>query len=207
MIKVLDLYAGIGGNRKNWTDVEVTAIELNTYIAEVYMEFFPEDLVYICDAHEYLLNHYKEYDFIWSSIPCKSHSELKRMGIIKGTSKPEYPDLKLYEEIIFLKEFSICPWVVENVKPYYDYLIEPNYRFGRHSIWCNFEIENFIPRQEKRITKTRIKQGRYGFNLTKFHIPSKEGKLKRQVLRNLLDPELGEHILNNVKEEIKLRNN
>lgn len=28
-MKVLNLYAGIGGNRKLWEDVEVTAVELN----------------------------------------------------------------------------------------------------------------------------------------------------------------------------------
>ena len=36
MIKVLNLYAGIGGNRKLWKDVEVTAVEINEEIAGVY---------------------------------------------------------------------------------------------------------------------------------------------------------------------------
>ena len=31
-MKVLNLYAGIGGNRKLWEDVEVTAVELNPKI-------------------------------------------------------------------------------------------------------------------------------------------------------------------------------
>ena len=38
MKKVLNLFAGIGGNRKHWKDVEVTAIEYNEEIANVYKE-------------------------------------------------------------------------------------------------------------------------------------------------------------------------
>ena len=37
-MKVLNLYAGIGGNRKLWTDVEVTAIENNESIAAIYQD-------------------------------------------------------------------------------------------------------------------------------------------------------------------------
>lgn len=36
MIKVLNLYAGIGGNRKLWKDVEVTAVEKNPQVADIY---------------------------------------------------------------------------------------------------------------------------------------------------------------------------
>jgi len=41
MKKVLNLYAGIGGNRKHWVDVEVTAIEYNQEIADVYKQLHP----------------------------------------------------------------------------------------------------------------------------------------------------------------------
>ena len=112
-MKVLNLYAGIGGNRKLWTDVEVTAVENNQDIATIYKEFFPDDTVITDDAHKYMLEHYKEYDFIWSSPPCQSHSVcnyfLKGQGIIR------FPDMKLYEEIIFLGLHSKQKWVVENV--------------------------------------------------------------------------------------------
>ena len=33
-MKILNLYAGIGGNRKLWKDVQVTAVELNSEIAK-----------------------------------------------------------------------------------------------------------------------------------------------------------------------------
>lgn len=50
-MKILNLYAGIGGNRKLWTDCEVTAVEYNEEIAGIYKEFFPRDTVVIGDAH------------------------------------------------------------------------------------------------------------------------------------------------------------
>jgi DNA (cytosine-5)-methyltransferase 1 len=47
--------------------------------------------------------------------------------------------MTLYEEILFLKYNSICPYVVENVKPYYKPLIEAQ-ELQRHLLWTNFEI-------------------------------------------------------------------
>lgn len=103
MIKVLNLYAGIGGNRKLWTDVDVTAVELNPEIAKIYQDFFPNDKVIVGDAHEYLLNHFAEYDFIWSSPVCISHSKIRRASCMsdRGQHKPIFPDMSLYQEIIF----------------------------------------------------------------------------------------------------------
>ena len=74
-MKILNLYAGIGGNRKLWgvKDHDVTAVEDNEFIAQAYGTFFPLDRLLIQDAHKYLLDHYKEFDFIWSSPPCQSH--------------------------------------------------------------------------------------------------------------------------------------
>ena len=67
--KVLNLYAGIGGNRKLWEDVEVTAVEYDEKIADIYKDFFPNDTVIVSDAHDYLKKHYSEFDFIWASPP------------------------------------------------------------------------------------------------------------------------------------------
>ena len=88
-IKVLNLYAGIGGNRKLWKGVEVTAIEINPEIAKIYQDFFPNDKVIITDAHQYLLEHYKEFDFIWSSPPCQTHSSFRKNICVefRGTMK------------------------------------------------------------------------------------------------------------------------
>ena len=183
-MKVLNLYAGIGGNRKLWKDVEVTAIENNKDIAKIYQDFFPNDKVIVKDAHKYLLEHYKEFDFIWSSPPCPTHSDMKRMNVDMGNSKPVYPDMKLYEEIIFLKQFSKCKWVVENVKSYYKPLRKPQIS-GRHYFWANFNITNkrietFNIRANKREYKKK-----YGFNID-----------KRKLLRNCVHPKLSIHIFN-----------
>lgn len=136
-MRVLNSYAGLGGNRKKWKGVNVTAVEHDEKIAKVYQEQHPEDKVIIGDAHQYLLDHFEEFDFIWSSPPCQSHSRMIRSG---RNRKPRYPDLRLYEEILFLKNNFNGPWIVENVKPYYDPLI-PAKAVGRHLFWSNFDFE------------------------------------------------------------------
>ena len=126
-MEILNLYAGIGGNRKLWGDEhEITAVEINPEIAKIYQDFFPNDKVIITDAHQYLLEHFKEFDFIWSSPPCPSHSDIRRCGTHRGQNKAVYPNMQLYEEIILLKHFALIEtkWIVENVKPYYNLLIE-----------------------------------------------------------------------------------
>ena len=144
-MKVLNLYAGIGGNRKLWgDDIEVTAIEFNENIAKIYNELFPNDIVIVTDAHKYLEEHYKEYDFIWSSPPCPSHSCIRKIGCNPKKNglpshKPIYPDMKLYEEIIFLQGYvhdEKTKWVIENVMPYYEPLIEAK-KLDRHLFWSN----------------------------------------------------------------------
>ena len=58
-MKILNLYSGIGGNRKLWGDQhEITAVEYNEEIATVYKDYFPNDKVIIGDAHEFLLKNY-----------------------------------------------------------------------------------------------------------------------------------------------------
>ena len=99
-MKILNLYAGIGGNRKLWEGHEITAVEIDEKIAAIYHDFFPEDKILITDAHQFLLDHYQEYDFIWSSPPCPTHSRIRNeAGVGRGRNKPIYPDMKLYEVI------------------------------------------------------------------------------------------------------------
>ena len=74
-MKILNLYAGIGGNRQHWgQEHEITAVEINPKIADDYKLTYPSDNVIIADAHEYLLANHKNFDFIWSSPPCQTHS-------------------------------------------------------------------------------------------------------------------------------------
>ena len=138
--KVLNLYAGIGGNRKLWDNVEVTAIELEPKIASAYRELHPYDEVIEADAHEFLLQNYDKFDFIWSSPPCPTHSKMMKATRHKLR---KYPDMSLYQEVIFLKHFCKNNWVVENVKPYYEPLIDPSKSLGRHLFWSNFHISDY----------------------------------------------------------------
>ena len=139
-MKILNLYAGIGGNRKQWGEEhEVTAIEINPSIASIYQDFFPNDKVIVCDAHKYLLEHFDEFDFIWSSPPCQTHSKMRLAQKNHKSWTKEYPNMDLYQEIIFLKHYFKGKWVVENVNGYYIPLIKPQV-IGRHYYWSNFNI-------------------------------------------------------------------
>jgi DNA (cytosine-5)-methyltransferase 1 len=195
--KVLNLYAGIGGNRKLWggaNEVDVTAIELNPEIAKIYQDFFPDDKVIVADAHQYLLDHYNEYEFVWSSPICKTHSNTNRFLNAQGVIR--YPDMNLYQEIILLKEFFKGKYVVENVIPYYEPLI-PGQISGRHMFWCNFIISDIGKDKTITITNSRASTRR-----------TKQEHLKAlqeyhgikcdniEYLSNCVNPELGLHIFN-----------
>jgi len=205
--KILNLYCGIGGNRKLWTpkgdNHEVTAVELNPEIAKIYQDFFPNDNVIVADAHQYLLEHYTEFDFIWSSPPCQSHSVCNYF--LKGQGIVRFPDMKLYEEIIFLHMHCKCKYIVENVKSYYKPLIEPK-KCGRHYFWANFNIKDIkIDYDIGTMNRKASKKTQRKAIIREAQIPElidlhglKDFKLKnkRQVLRNCVIPKLGLHILN-----------
>lgn len=192
--KVLNLYAGIGGNRKLWTDCEVTAVEINPEIAAIYQDFFPDDIVIIGDAHEYLLNHFKEFDFIWSSPPCPSHSKMRMMASKRGDYLPIYPDMKLYSEIVFLDNFFKGKHIVENVESYYKPLIFPQ-KSGRHFFWANFKIPN-IKNKQLGIKENKVKDYEimHNVDLSKYKL---DNKLK--CLRNCVYSEIGKAIFDRAR--------
>ena len=194
--KVLNLYAGVGGNRKLWENVDVTAVEIDPSIAHAYAALYPDDEVVVDDAHQYLLEHFREFDFIWSSPPCQSHSGMRqhlRVRYGKGV-EPVFPDMRLYEEIIFLQANAEpnCAWVIENVKPYYGPLIEPTAILQRHLYWSNFEIlEAEFPKSHLRSDQIQGLQEYLGIDLSAFKISN-----RRQVLRNCVLPAIGQHVFN-----------
>ena len=195
-MKILNLYAGIGGNRKLWGDEHcITAVEFNPQIAKIYKDFFPKDTLIIGDAHQYLLEHFAEFDFIWSSPPCQSHSRLRHNIYVRHREgKPNYPDMKLYQEILFLKHHCKEKWIVENVRPYYMPLIAPTKILQRHLFWSNFDIADKEFKQDS-IRMANISQlsALHGFDLSTYKLPN-----KRQILRNCVLPELGNHIIGSV---------
>ena len=176
-------------------DIEVTAVELNPDIAKIYQDFFPDDKIVIGDAHQYLEENYNKFDFIWTSPPCQSHSSFRQNICVRyRNTKPEYPDMKLYQEIIFLQYNSKCKWVVENVKPYYEPLIDGKL-IQRHLFWSNFGIENInIKNDDIRTAQIPQLQKQLNINLDKYKLSN-----KRQILRNCVEPKLGLHILNQAK--------
>ena len=187
-MKILNLYAGIGGNRKLWGDEhQVTAVEYDENIARIYGDLFPSDELIIGDAHEYLRQHHKEFDFIWASPPCQTHSSFRyNINVRFRGSEEKYPDMTLYEEILFLKYHSKSLWIIENVVPYYGALLEPVKR-NRHLYWANFELPE-VPKTEEKIRTQQIPdlEKLHGYDLSGYKLPN-----KRQVLRNVVDPNVG----------------
>ncbi len=203
-MKILNLYAGIGGNRKLWgNDHEITAIELDPRIAKIYQDFFPNDKVIVADAHQYLLEHFKEFDFIWSSPPCQTHSQIRYNIGFKANRKYRkvdavYPDMALYQEIILLDKFFNGKWVVENTIPYYKPLIAGQ-KCGDHLFWSNFIIKNLnIGNRNHRGGTVETLQNRKTLDISKYDIQN-----KRQILRNCVEPELGFHVFSEAFREYK----
>ena len=199
-MKILNLYACLGGNRYKWNevsnDIEVTAVELDPELARMYKERFPNDTVIVADAHQYLLDHYKEFDFIWTSPPCPSHSRI-RFNQAKGRNddvyKAEYPNMTLYQEIIFLDNYFEGKYVVENVIPYYEPLI-PAKKRGRHLYWTNFNLPSELSKRKVQIGNGTDEVAK----LCKFHEIDLSGykgeQRKDKIARNLVDYEAGKTI-------------
>jgi len=199
--KVLNLYACLGGNRYKWTDCEVTAVELDPELARLYQERFPNDKVIIADAHQYLLDHFKEFDFIWSSPPCPSHSKVRITQKTRENFKFIFPDMKLYEEVIFLDNFFDGKYVVENVIPYYEPLIIPQKR-GRHLYWTNFKLPNNIGEREldgilcEMPNEVEVLSSFHAYDFRKY---KGEQRLDK-IARNLVDYQAGLTIFNTARE-------
>lgn len=187
--KVLNLYACLGGNRYKWDEVaeeagikiEVTAVELDPELARLYQERFPNDIVLVEDAHQYLLDHHKEFDFIWSSPPCQSHSRTNHFTQ-HIRNKQVFPNMELYEEVLFMKHFSECKYVIENVIPYYEPLV-PAKRIGRHLFWSNFILPNID-----------VKNDDIGTMMKQYSKTDKYAAKKKLSDRQAVDSDLGKAI-------------
>ena len=213
-MKILNGYCGLGGNRKLWGDEhKITAVEINPQIAKIYKDFFPKDEVIVTDFHQYLLDHFSEYDFIWSSPPCPTHSVTNNFLHAQGNIR--YPDMSLWQEIVFLTHWFKGKWVIENVKSYYPPLWLPQI-LDRHYFWTNFSITpkkfgeiTFKTKRDFNICKarasTRKNQEEDVKELETYHgikLPV-NAKNQRLLLRNCVYPPLGLHILNEALDDNK----
>ena len=208
-MKILNLYACLGGNRYKWGEEhEITAVELDPELARLYQERFPNDTVIVADAHQYLLDHYKEFDFIWSSPPCPSHSRARYWSSSNYDTKTEaiYPDMMLYQEILFLQHyFKTGKYCVENVIPYYEPLI-PAQKRGRHLYWTNFNLPNSITKRHEAIgghdNEIKRMSKFHDYDFTKYKGEQRVDKMAR----NLVDYEAGKTILDTAMGIIKKSN-
>ena len=198
-MKVLNLYACLGGNRLLWDNCEVTAVELDEELARLYQERFPNDTVIVADAHQYLLDHYQEFDFIWSSPPCPTHSRARYWSFGANGKNPIYPNMSLYQEIIFLQHHFKGKYVIENVIPYYEPLI-PAKKRGRHLYWTNFNLPNKIT---KRHFEGLCQLGKELQKLELFHkidLSSYKGKQRKiKIAKNMVDFEAGKAIFDTAR--------
>jgi len=208
-MEILNLYAGIGGNRKLWGDEhEITAVEYNEDIANIYKKFYPNDTVLVEDAHEYLLNNYQDYDFIWSSPPCPTHSVTNNFLHAQGVRR--YPDMSLWQEIILLKKWFKGKWVVENVTTYYEPFYMPMV-LDRHYFWSNFEItplkiyRDFNIANAKACSRQSPEENMK--SLSDYHgiYLDKNVKNARKLLRNCVNPKLGKHIFDCMLKSLEVK--
>lgn len=207
-MKVLNLYCGVGGNRKLWPDSwEVTAVDAFDKVLDVYHDNFPGDVVVEQDCRTYLTNLRKSgelnsFDAVWSSPPCQSHSKM-----VKATrhNVHPFPDMTLYEEIIFFQHRYKGEWVVENVQPYYSPLIEPSAVVGRHLFWTSggdLSTVTDVKRPANFINTANLAGMRQLQDWLGIHYQTPiyyDGNhCPCQVLRNAVHPELGKQVAEKV---------
>lgn len=202
-MKILNLMAGLGGNvHLLGEEYEVTSVERYKHIAEVNQKLHPKHKVIVGDAMQFLLDNHQDYDIVWASPNCQSHSRM-----VKATRHDirKYPEMELYQLIIFLDNFFKGNWIVENVVPYYKPLIEPTLKIGRHLFWSNkfiFGVED-VKRPKGFIDKAEVE------DLKKWLGINYEGNLyyngnhcPAQVLRNCVHPKLGKQLITTLNETI-----
>ena len=194
-MKILNLYACLGGNRYKWGDNhDITAVEWDEELARLYQERFPKDKVIVADAHQYLLEHYKEFDFIWSSPPCPTHSRARYWSIGANGKSPIYPDMSLYQQIVLLDFHFKGYWVVENVVPYYKPILNPKKR-NRHLYWTNFNLPNDLGDRTINVCQGKDELNRL-CNFHEYNFKNYKGKQSiLKIARNLVDYKAGKTIL------------
>ena len=196
-MKVLNLYAGIGGNRKGWDNVDVTAIETHRETLHQYQRNYPEDRTRKIDALYYLETFYDKFDFIWASPPCDEWTALNYWT--RHKIRPKIKGFHLYRIIDFCQSHVKVPWVVENVR--HKFFIEPRIKIGKNYFWSNFEIPPFEHQNIKNYSKATkeelLKYLGIGYDKNIYdgsHDPCK-------VLRRAVHPDISRHILEAIKQE------
>ncbi|MHA1887546.1 MAG: DNA cytosine methyltransferase [Promethearchaeota archaeon] len=153
-MKILDLYAGLGGTAKGIQkalaefaiDYEYFAVDNNHNICIAHKQNNPSSQI-ICDNALNWLKYINKFDFIWASPPCQSHSKLQYIH------KNRLIDWSLWHIIDVLRRKNI-PYVVENVLVYYNEPFEHTLMVGRHCFWSNIKL---VPFEYKKCPKKLLK--------------------------------------------------
>jgi DNA (cytosine-5)-methyltransferase 1 len=153
-------------------------------------------MVIVADAHEYLLKNYMNFDFIWSSPPCPSHSRIRFSQKNREIYDAVYPDFKLYEEVVLLDNYFEGKYVVENVIPFYEPLI-PAKKRGRHLYWTNFNLPRDLGERSEGsgIIGEAKNEVDVLCNFHDYDFYKYKGEQRRdKIARNLVDYEVGKAI-------------
>ena len=113
--------------------------------------------------------------------------------------------MKLYQEILFLQHYYKGKFVVENVIPYYEPLIQAKKR-GRHLYWTNFNLPNSINDRKFQLCATKNEFSElcifHDYDFRKY----KGTQSVQKMARNLVDYEAGKTILETALGIIKKSN-
>ena len=114
--------------------------------------------------------------------------------------------MMLYQEIILLDNYFEGKYVVENVIPYYEPLIQAKKR-GRHLYWTNFNLPSELSKRKVQVGTGTDEVAK----LCKFHeidLSSYKGEQRKdKIARNLVDYEAGKTILSIALEIHKQKQN
>lgn len=206
MLKILDLFCGIGGVARGFHDYLqehqikylYVAIDIDKDVLKAHRALNPLSNVILRDAYSFTIDELETYDFVWASPPCETHS----IAGIWTRKRKVSPDFRLYELINKLNDANI-PFVVENVKPYYNPPIKPTSKANRHRLWSNLSISPIkidLPPFEK--IKNTVK------SLCEYHdlpieiakiIPSRK---RRDALRDMVHHEIAYEIAKQVIPQV-----
>ena len=216
-MKILNLYGGLGGNRLKWDDHEVTMVESDGDLCNIYQERFPNDEVWQEDVIKIVEEEdLQKFDFIWASPPCTTHS---KTSFFHGRRVPDLTQLFGLRLHLESNAFHGL-YCIENVQPHYKIPEEWMYTaaIDRHRFWANFYIDSSHSELDNRIPNNRMKgvkrkdqntiiiNGKIG-DLAAYHdfplellmfFPSRKDK----VLRNMLHYSIGEYVLEYAKKAL-----
>ena len=143
MLRILDLFAGIGGVargihrvlREKGVKYEYIAVDIDKVALFIHKKLNPKSKTIVRDAFTFTPEELYAFDFIWASPPCTYYSRFNSIW------RRNVEDNRLWEIIRILKYVG-RPFIVENVKmPKKKIKIEPTLIVDRHMFWSNILLE------------------------------------------------------------------